>query len=164
MTKFAALPSGPSDHLVPFTDQLRLAVAGYLARFKGSSRCHTESDLRCYLAWCAERGLDPLTARRPHLELYIQHLRHYHARRRRRPARRPDRCPPRRPAHHDALRQGPLEPRPPPPLHPGRVHGLRNLSRSASARTQVRERPALPKVVHPRIRILMRSRNAHTRS
>ncbi len=32
----------------------------------------TESDLRCYLAWCAERGLDPLAARRPHLELYIQ--------------------------------------------------------------------------------------------
>jgi site-specific recombinase XerD len=47
-------------------------VAGYLARFKGSSREHTESDLRCYLAWCAERGLDPLAARRPHLELYIR--------------------------------------------------------------------------------------------
>src|ERR1700751_4706925 len=29
-------------------------------------------DLRCYLAWCAERGLDPLAARRPHLELYIR--------------------------------------------------------------------------------------------
>ena len=26
-----------------------LAVAAYLARFKGSSREHTESDLRCYL-------------------------------------------------------------------------------------------------------------------
>ena len=47
----------------PFTDQLRLAAAAYLARFKGSSREHTESDLRCYLAWCAERGLDPLAAR-----------------------------------------------------------------------------------------------------
>lgn len=53
-------------------DQLRLAVAVYLARFKGSSRERTESDLRCYLAWCAERGLDPLAARRPHLELYIR--------------------------------------------------------------------------------------------
>jgi site-specific recombinase XerD len=51
---------------------LRLAVAAYLARFKGSSRKHTESDLRCYLAWCAERGLDPLAAQRPHLELYIR--------------------------------------------------------------------------------------------
>jgi site-specific recombinase XerD len=40
--------------------------------FKGSSREHAESDLRCYLAWCAERGLDTLAARRPHLELYIR--------------------------------------------------------------------------------------------
>jgi len=47
-------------------------VAAYLARFKGSSREHTESDLRCYLTWCAGRGLDPLAARRPHLELYIR--------------------------------------------------------------------------------------------
>jgi integrase/recombinase XerD len=43
-----------------------------MARFRGSSRDHTESDLRCYLAWCAERSLDPLAARRPHLELYIR--------------------------------------------------------------------------------------------
>jgi hypothetical protein len=60
---FTVLPSVPSDHLVPFTDQLRLAVAAYLARFQGASRYHTESDLRCYLTWCAERGLDPLAAR-----------------------------------------------------------------------------------------------------
>jgi integrase/recombinase XerD len=72
MMTFTELPSVPSDHLVPFTDQLQLAVAAYLARFKGSSRYHTESDLRCYLAWCAERGLDPLAARRPHLELYVR--------------------------------------------------------------------------------------------
>ena len=72
MMNFTELPSVPSDHPVPFTDQLRLAVAAYLARFKGASRYHTESDLRCYLAWCAERGLDPLAARRPHLELYIR--------------------------------------------------------------------------------------------
>jgi hypothetical protein len=56
MMTFSDLASVPSDPLVPFTDQLRLAVAAYLARFKGSSREHTESDLRCYLAWCAERG------------------------------------------------------------------------------------------------------------
>jgi len=67
-TELAAVPSGPP---APFTDRLRLAVAAYLARFKGSSREHTESDLRCYLSWCAERGLDPLAAR-PHLELYIR--------------------------------------------------------------------------------------------
>src|SRR5262249_40579734 len=54
--------------MMTFTDlasvpaQLRLAVAAYLARFTGSSRQHTESDLRCYLSWCAQRGLDPLAA------------------------------------------------------------------------------------------------------
>jgi hypothetical protein len=69
MMNFPELASVPSNRLVPFTDQLWLAVAAYLARFKGSSREHTESDLRCYLAWYTERGLDPLAARRPHLEL-----------------------------------------------------------------------------------------------
>jgi hypothetical protein len=55
MTSFTDLASVPSDPVVPFTGPLRLAAAAYLARFKGSSREHTESDLRCYLAWCAER-------------------------------------------------------------------------------------------------------------
>src|ERR1700744_5716882 len=72
MNRFIDLSSVPSDHLVPLTDQLRLAVAAYLARFKGASRDHTESDLRCYLPWCTGHGLDPLAARRPHLELYIR--------------------------------------------------------------------------------------------
>src|SRR5690242_7528276 len=71
MTSTPLTPS-PSNPPEPFTDQLRLAVAAYLARFKGSSRQHTESDLRCYLAWCAEHGLDPLAAQRPHRELYIR--------------------------------------------------------------------------------------------
>ena len=72
MMNFTELASVPSDRPAPFTDQLQLAVAAYLARFKGSSREHTESDLRCFLAWCAEHNLDPLAARRPHLELYIR--------------------------------------------------------------------------------------------
>ena len=69
---FTELAPAPSDPPEPFTDRLRLAVAAYLARFKGSSRAHTESDLRCYLSWCAEHSLDPLAAQRPHLELYIR--------------------------------------------------------------------------------------------
>jgi len=73
MTTFTNQLTSASFHPPePFTDRLRLAVAAYLARFKDSSRKHTESDLRCYLAWCAECGLDPLAARRPHLELYIR--------------------------------------------------------------------------------------------
>jgi hypothetical protein len=72
MKTFTPLVPAPSDPPEPFTDRLRLAVAAYLARFKGSSREHTESDLRCYLSWCTERGLDSPAAHRPHLELYIR--------------------------------------------------------------------------------------------
>jgi integrase/recombinase XerD len=72
MMRCTDLTSVPTDHPAPFAGQLRLAVAAYLARFTGQSRQHTESDLRCYLSWCAERALDPLAARRPHLELYIR--------------------------------------------------------------------------------------------
>jgi hypothetical protein len=72
MMNFTDLASVPSHPLAPFTDPLRLAVAAYLARFTGTSRMRTESDLRCHLAWCAGRGLEPLAAQRPHLELYIR--------------------------------------------------------------------------------------------
>jgi hypothetical protein len=72
MMTFAELVPAASELPEPVADRLQLTVAAYLARFKGSSREHTESDLRCYLSWCAERGLDPLAAQRPHLELYIR--------------------------------------------------------------------------------------------
>jgi integrase/recombinase XerD len=72
MMDYNELIPAHADTLVPHADRLRLAVAAYLARFKGTSRDHTNSDLRCYLAWGAERSLDPFLARRPHLELYIR--------------------------------------------------------------------------------------------
>jgi integrase/recombinase XerD len=65
----ASVPSGQAG---PLPDQLRLTIPAYLARFKGSCREHTESDLRCYLTWCAERDVDPLAAQRLRLELYIR--------------------------------------------------------------------------------------------
>ena len=58
--------------LPPVSDRLRHAVAAYLARFKGQSRVHTESDLRAFVTWCEERGLDPLAAQRAHVELYVR--------------------------------------------------------------------------------------------
>lgn len=58
--------------LPPIDDRLLRAVAAYLARFKGTSRMHSESDLRSYLTWCHEHALDPLAAQRPHLELYVR--------------------------------------------------------------------------------------------
>jgi integrase len=63
-----------SGVIVPIHDPLRMAVAAYLARFKGQSRVHSESDLRGYLTWCDQRRLDPLAARRPHIELYLRWL------------------------------------------------------------------------------------------
>src|SRR3954451_23081059 len=63
-----------SGVVVTTSPVLRLAVAAYLARFKGQSRVHTESDLRGYLLWCQSRQLDPLAATRPHIELYVRWL------------------------------------------------------------------------------------------
>ena len=72
MMHYNELVPAQASALVPHADRLRLAVAAYLARFKGTSRDHADSDLRCYLTWCTDRGLDPFLARRPHLELYIR--------------------------------------------------------------------------------------------
>ncbi|WP_433227473.1 tyrosine-type recombinase/integrase [Actinomadura formosensis] len=55
-------------------DVLRSATLAYLARYKGDSRMHTESDLRIYLTWCAERHLEPLAVRRAHVEMYVRWL------------------------------------------------------------------------------------------
>jgi hypothetical protein len=55
-------------------DVLRLATVAYLARYRGVSRMHTESDLRIYLSWCTERHLEPLMARRAQVELYVRWL------------------------------------------------------------------------------------------
>ena len=49
-----------------------MAVAAFLARYTGLSRAHTASDLRGFLGWCAARGLDPLGASRPQLELFVR--------------------------------------------------------------------------------------------
>ena len=61
-------------------DPLRRAVAAHLARYTGATRVHTDSDLRAYMAWCAERQLNPLVTSRVHVELYIrwmQEIRRY---------------------------------------------------------------------------------------
>jgi integrase/recombinase XerD len=51
---------------------LRLAMSAYLGRYTGASRVHSESDLRIFLAWCAERDLAPLAVSRPQVELYVR--------------------------------------------------------------------------------------------
>ena len=66
------MPPANAGDLAAGVDLLRVAAAAYLARFKGVSRAHTESDLRCFLTWCADRELEPLTAQRVHIELYVR--------------------------------------------------------------------------------------------
>jgi integrase/recombinase XerD len=67
------LPPGMNGGAVtPVVDRLRLAIAAYLARYKGATRDHTQSDLRAFLAWSAQRNLDPLAATRPQVELYVR--------------------------------------------------------------------------------------------
>lgn len=56
MLIFSDLASVPAGPQAPFTDRLRLLMAAFLTRFKGSSREHAESGLHGYLAWCAERA------------------------------------------------------------------------------------------------------------
>jgi integrase/recombinase XerD len=53
---------------------LRLAVAAYLARYKGLTRIHAETDLRSFFGWAASHDLDPLEAKRAHIELYLRWL------------------------------------------------------------------------------------------
>ena len=51
---------------------MRLASSAYLTRFTGSSRVHTESDLRLYFAWCADHQLAPLAVARVEVERYVR--------------------------------------------------------------------------------------------
>jgi len=70
MTTFMlpALAGGPA---VPL-DQVTTAVAAFLARYRGLTREHTASDLQCFLAWCADNGVEPLSVQRPQLELHLR--------------------------------------------------------------------------------------------
>src|ERR1019366_1721503 len=48
------------------------ATVAHLARYRGLSRSHTESDLRIFFRWCDDRGLDVLAVQRVDLELYLR--------------------------------------------------------------------------------------------
>src|ERR1700750_2937404 len=59
--------------LQPFGDAARAsAVRAYLFRYKGHTRRHAESDLRSFLRWCTEHGIDPMTASRAQIEVWIR--------------------------------------------------------------------------------------------
>jgi integrase/recombinase XerD len=67
MTTSHPITPPQSDDLV-----LGLAASVYLARFTGTSRTHTDSDLRLYFVWCAEHQLAPLRMARADVERYVR--------------------------------------------------------------------------------------------
>lgn len=53
-------------------DDLRLAAAGFLARYSGRTRDAYALDLRTFFCWCAARGVAVFAMTRPHVELYVR--------------------------------------------------------------------------------------------
>jgi len=72
MESIGLVPAVAGEIVVSSAERLRYAAAAYLARLKGQSRVHTESDLRGYFVWCRSRRLDPLAASRVHVELFLR--------------------------------------------------------------------------------------------
>src|SRR3954449_10170020 len=55
---------------LPFLDPAELAAAAFLARYNGRTLDSYRADLRQFFQWSHDVGLAPLTASRPHIELY----------------------------------------------------------------------------------------------
>ena len=60
------------------SDPLRLAYAGFLARYAGTTLDSYRIHLDLWLRWCTQVGLDPLQARRPHVEIWLRSLEDRH--------------------------------------------------------------------------------------
>ncbi|HLX89464.1 MAG TPA: tyrosine-type recombinase/integrase [Acidimicrobiales bacterium] len=72
------MTSSSSTALVPFdaafADPRRLALAGFLASYTGLTRDAYELDLRQFVAWCDEHGLDLFDVRRFEIESFARDL------------------------------------------------------------------------------------------
>jgi integrase/recombinase XerD len=55
-------------------DPVKLAVAGFLARYGEPTRTGYATDLKAWFAWCEQAGLHVLEVRRPHLEVFARQL------------------------------------------------------------------------------------------
>ena len=68
----------PSTSLVPvqpvFTDAERLALAGYLAGYRGLTREAYTLDLRQFTGWCRTRSLPLFSVRRADIETFAREL------------------------------------------------------------------------------------------
>ena len=77
MFESAELISPPPPPPPPF-DAVRLAVAGFLARYSGRTRDAYELDLRTFFTWCAQRQAAVFAMTRPHLEIYVRWMEEEH--------------------------------------------------------------------------------------
>ena len=70
--------AAPSTVLVPiqpvFTDAERLALAGFLAGYRGLTREAYALDLRQFTTWCRARSVPLFTVRRPDIEAFARDL------------------------------------------------------------------------------------------
>ena len=55
-------------------DEVRLAVAGFLARYSGPTRVSYSCDLRQFFAWCAQVDVSMFELKRGHLELWARSM------------------------------------------------------------------------------------------
>ncbi len=53
-------------------DPLDLALAGFLSAYKGRTFVKQRRLIKQYVDWCLQNELPPLTAKRPHIELYVR--------------------------------------------------------------------------------------------
>jgi integrase/recombinase XerD len=67
-TTTEVMTSPPDDHALV----LQLAASAYLTLYTGTSRAHTESDLRLFFAWCSDHHLAPLTLQRADIERFVR--------------------------------------------------------------------------------------------
>jgi integrase/recombinase XerD len=63
-----------SELVLSYLDVTKLALAGFLARYREPTLGSYQVDLRCYLRWCAEVEVEPLRVTRGQLELYVRRL------------------------------------------------------------------------------------------
>lgn len=54
--------------------RVRVAVAGFLAGYSGSTCDAYALDLRQWVTWCTGHGLDVFAVRRAHIELFARYL------------------------------------------------------------------------------------------
>lgn len=61
-----------------YRDPVMMASAAFLSRYKTSTRRAYATGLKTYLNWCRINGLDPLVAKRPHVELFSRWMEEKH--------------------------------------------------------------------------------------